>query len=297
MAGRMKMISVVVDNQIKYIYFFVYMNCRYIDDVFMTSNMSIDAIYRQLDSMNRKDEKHIRITYTVGLSAEFLDVHIENAIGLLKTSIYHKPAAEPYVLPYSSDHPRHVHINIPYEALLRAARLCSDVYAFDKERLDIEMILLVNGYPSQFIRQHFNRFFQLNRCMEVFTELDSKKYQGLHQKLLYLPTRREKRYLRAAEAYNADNNDNKVERTGRPKKILMVPYTFENGPMMHFRHAFRKLWRKYYVYKGSVMNDVRLMLTTLSNPSLNDLLVRKKPSRNLLNKIEIPETLIANEDA
>ena len=261
----------------------------------MTSNLSVVAIHQQLDLMNKKDEKHIRITYTVGLTAEFLDVHIENVVGLLKTSVYHKPAAEPYVLPYSSDHPRHVHVNIPYEALLRAARLCSDVYAFDKERLDIEMILLVNGYPSRFIRQHFDRFFRLNEAMEVFTELDNKKYDGLHQKLLYLPTRREKRYLRAAEVHNADNG-NKVERNSRTKKILMVPYTFESGAMMHFRYAFRKLWRKYYIYKGSVINDVHLMLTTLTNPSLNHLLVRKKPSRSLLNKMETSATSIANED-
>ena len=43
-----------------------------------------------------------------------------------------------------------------------------------------------------------------------------------------------------------------------------------------------------------MMNDVRLMLATLSNPSLNDLLVRKKPIRSLLNKMETSETLIAN---
>ena len=126
----------------------------------MTSNMSIDVIYAQLDCMNKKDEEHIQITYAVGLSVEFLDVHIENCNGSLKTPVYHKPAAEPYVLPYSSDHPRHIHINIPYEALLRAARLCSNVYTFDKERLDIEITLLLNGYPPRFISYHFKQFFQ-----------------------------------------------------------------------------------------------------------------------------------------
>ena len=45
-----------------------------------------------------------------------------------------------------------------------------------------------------------------------------------------------------------------------------------------------------------VMNDVRLVLTTLSNPSLNGLLVQKKPKRSLLNRIEISETSIENEN-
>jgi hypothetical protein len=159
-----------------------------VDTVFMTPNMSLDAIHVQLDRMNKKDEKHIQITYSVGLSAQFLDVHIENCHGTLTTSVFHKPATEPYVLPFSSDHPRHIHTNITYEALLRAARYCSDVCAFDKERLNIEMILLMNGYPPQFLQRHFNRFFRLNQAVQVSTELDAQQYQQLHQKLLCLPT-------------------------------------------------------------------------------------------------------------
>jgi hypothetical protein len=271
----------------------------------MTSNISVDAIHAQLDWMNKKDAKHIQITYSVGLSAEFLDVHIENCHGSLKTSVFHKPAAEPYVLPYSSDHPRHIHINIPYEALLRAARYCSDVYAFDKERLDIEMILLLNGYPPQFLKRHFNRFFRLNQAMQVSTELDVKQYEKLHQKLLYLPTRREKkmRYQSifdggggkdSSDQLYRNNNDDKLGKKQLwNKKILLLPHTFESGPLLNFKREFRQLWTKFYVYKGSVMKDVRLMITTLTNPSLNDLLVRKKPSRSLLSKMETANTTIA----
>jgi hypothetical protein len=98
-----------------------------------------------------------------------------------------KPAAEPYVLPFSSDHPRCIHINIPYEALLHAARYCSDVFAFDKERLNIEMILLLNGYPPRFFQRHFDQFFRLNQATHVFIELDAKQYAKLHHKLSYLP--------------------------------------------------------------------------------------------------------------
>ncbi len=34
------------------------------------------------------------------------------------------------------------------------------------------------------------------------------------------------------------------------------------------------------------MKDVRVMITTLTNPSLNHLLVHKKPSRSLLTKLD-----------
>ena len=60
--------------------------------------MSVDIIHVQLDWMNKKDEQHIRITSVVGLSVEFLEIHVENSNGALMTSVFHKPAAEPYVL-------------------------------------------------------------------------------------------------------------------------------------------------------------------------------------------------------
>jgi hypothetical protein len=77
------------------------------------------------------------------------------------------------------------------------------------------------------------------------------------------------------------------------KKILMLPHTFESGPLLNFKREFRQLWTKFYVYKGSVMKDVRLVTTTLSNPSLNDLLVHKKPSRSLSNKMETSSLALA----
>jgi hypothetical protein len=291
--------------------FYFEMGIRYIDGVFMTSNMSVDVIHAQLDQMNKKDvQKHIEITYSVGLSAEFLDVHIENCHGSLKTSVFHKPAAEPYVLPFSSDHLRHIHTNIPYEALLRAARYCSDVYAFDKERLNIEMILLVNGYTLRFLKRHFTRFFRLNQAVQVMTELHAVQYQQLHQKLLCLPTRREKnkqktmKYQRIADIENDteqqlyEDKDQLVKRQQLwNKKILLLPYTFKSGPLLNFKREFRQLWAKSYVYQGSVMKNVRLVMTTLSNSSLNGLLVHRKPSRLLLSKIEeaVVSTLVAEQ--
>lgn len=66
---------------------------RYIDDVFITTN-SFDALNILLNRMEQKDE-NIRITRSVGATIEFLDVFICNDHGRLKTSVFHKPAAEP----------------------------------------------------------------------------------------------------------------------------------------------------------------------------------------------------------
>jgi hypothetical protein len=124
------------------------------------------------------------ITYASGV------IHNDNR--QLTTSVFHKPTAEPYILPYTSDHPRHVHRNIPYPALLRAARICSNVHDFNIERIRIYMSLLLNDYPPAFITKHVSRFFDQYNAQSVLKQLNEQAYDKLHQKLLHQPTRHEK---------------------------------------------------------------------------------------------------------
>ena len=131
----------------------------YIDDIFISSNESLDSIKDLLDKESKKDV-NIGINYNIHQSMEFLDVLIENNQGQWKTSVYRKPAAKPYILPYTSDHPRHIHSNTICTALLCAIRLSSDVQTFDQERWNIEISLLLNGYSPKFDTHHFERFLQ-----------------------------------------------------------------------------------------------------------------------------------------
>ncbi|CAF3437009.1 unnamed protein product [Rotaria sp. Silwood2] len=162
---------------------------RYIDDVFMTTNLINEEILQQLNE-TMKTDPNIKITITINQALEYLDASIENNNGQLKTTICHKSAWEPHILPYESDHPRYIHANIIYTMLVRAAYLCSTVEDFDMERLSAEMILLVNGYPPKFIQKHMKNFFIQYDAMNVWTELDSETYEQLHNTLLYKPTRR-----------------------------------------------------------------------------------------------------------
>ena len=157
----------------------------------MTTNQTVDEIKTELEKAANKDI-NIKIHYEIDTSVNFLDITITNENGQLKTSLYHKPTTEPYILPYTSDHPRHIHRNIPYTALLRAARICSDVHDFNTECIRIDMSLLLNNYRPKFIRKQFNRFFQINNAMPVVNDLNDQVYHRLHQQLLCQPTRREK---------------------------------------------------------------------------------------------------------
>jgi hypothetical protein len=123
---------------------YVYNN-RYIDDVFFTSNESIDTIQELLQDAN-KWHPNIKLQARIGTSVPFLDVLVSNHQGVLHTAVYHKPSAEPYVVPFLSDHPRHTFPNIIQTALVRAIRYSSTFETFTKEHIAVELMLLYNGF-------------------------------------------------------------------------------------------------------------------------------------------------------
>jgi len=238
---------------------------RYIDDVFMTSNLSLNQIYTLLDQANSKDP-NIHITPSIGTSIDFLDVNAVNNQGQLRTSIFRKSVAEPYIVPFSSDHPRHIHRNIIRGALYRGIRVCSDINDFDRERLTIEITLLFNGYPPRFIAHHFKRFFQQHNAISIVEQINNDLYMHLHLELLHQLTGREKQQQQPIIN----------------KRQIRVPFTFETGPILQLRRELHQLWKKSYGNQESSTNNLILKLEPRINRSLSQLLPSSKPSRTLL---------------
>jgi hypothetical protein len=248
----------------------------------MTTN-SLEQINIQLNKIEKKDE-NIRITRSLGSTIEFLDVLVENNNGQLRTSVFHKPAAEPYILPFLSDHPRHIHRSTIKGRLIRAVRLCSHAEEFDKERLNIEFTLLSNGYPPRFISYRLKQFFQNNNVMSLMEQLDEDIYKELHGRLLGQPTRREKQ-----REQNIALNGNEGQNTN--KKEIRVYFTFESGPMLNFTRELKKLWEKHYIGNNPTEHNVRLKIGPRSNRNLNQLFVKKKPPKSMLMNV-VPEQTI-----
>jgi hypothetical protein len=119
------------------------LNNRYIDDGFFTSNESEEKIKQLLDKANQF-HPNIKLEYHIGKSLPFLDVLVTNNNGLLSSSIYHKPSAEPTVVSFLSDHPRHVFRNVVQTGLMRTIRYSSTFEAFNHERRAIRLKLLYN---------------------------------------------------------------------------------------------------------------------------------------------------------
>ncbi len=121
----------------------IYIIHRYIDDIFFTSNQSLDTIDQMLDEANQF-HPNIKLVRQLGTSVSFLDVLIENKNDTWATSVYHKEAAQPYIAPFKSDHPPHVFKNVIDGALMRALRYSSTLSAFNKERHSTKLMLLYN---------------------------------------------------------------------------------------------------------------------------------------------------------
>ena len=110
----------------------------------MTWNHSEQELLQLLEAAS-KYHPNMKFEYKIGQSLPFLDVFLMNNNGTLLTSVYHKPTTEPYVVPFISDHPRHVFGNVIHTALNRATRYSSTFDAYEKERRHIKLTLLYNG--------------------------------------------------------------------------------------------------------------------------------------------------------
>ncbi|CAF1536741.1 unnamed protein product [Rotaria sordida] len=66
-------------------------------------------------------------------SVSFLDLHIKNQHENSITSVHHRPSAEPYTVPFKSDHPRHIFKIIIQGTLLRAIRYSLTLNEFNCE--------------------------------------------------------------------------------------------------------------------------------------------------------------------
>jgi hypothetical protein len=113
------------------------------DDIILTWNKSEEKLIELLNEANTW-HPDIKFDYKISKQLPFLDVLLTNNNGTLITSVYHKPTAQPYVVPFNSDHPRHIFSNIIQTRLQRAVRYSSTFELFNHECRSIELMLLYN---------------------------------------------------------------------------------------------------------------------------------------------------------
>ncbi|CAF4698981.1 unnamed protein product [Rotaria socialis] len=174
-------------------------------------------------------------------SLPFLDVLLTNINGTLSTSVYHKPAAEPYVVPFISDHPRHVFENIVQTSLRRAIKYSSTFQLFNDERRYIKSTFLYNGYPSSFIDKTFRKFFSGYVTSQSFRPFFDNEAQFIQMRngLSGQPSRKQSQVeMRIATLTN--DNDHLVEDLDKKEEFIIQknknPNKLQNILIIHYTH-------------------------------------------------------------
>ena len=234
---------------------------RYIDDLFIMTNVHVNVLHGLIQFWNRLD-KNIKFSSSIGLSAEYLDVRLENRGGILMSEVFHKPSHEPYFLPFTSVHANHIKKSIPFTALVRAIRYSSSYTSFKQEEAHITMALLLNGYPINFILKQLERVAQTFQCA-VPTQ---KNYSDVRKRLLKTKNHQAKK---AEIDFEVD---------------ILCHFSFCKG-MQEFSNRYHKLWNN--CFSDTAISSMNPVVGTKRLDNLQDYLVRKKPSRSSL-KIDKP---------
>jgi hypothetical protein len=70
-------------------------------------------------------------------------------------------------------------------------------------------------------------------------------------------------------------------------KELMYPrYLFDTGLTINLSKEFFKWWKTYYAFPGSPLESVKVRIVTDTNRTLESFFIRKKPSRDVLRRME-----------
>ncbi|CAF4506853.1 unnamed protein product [Rotaria socialis] len=244
---------------------------RFIDDIFFTSNESKTTIEAILQDAN-KFHPNIKLQANIGLSILFLDLLISNNNGILSSSVYHKSAAEPCVVPFISDHPRHTFANIIQAALLRAIRYSSTLEIFHTEYRTIRLMLLYNGYLSKYIDTHFQEFFAQYLPISSLVPLiyDENQFLIIRNKLFAQPSVKE---IQASQEI-ANIERKQASKRNKFDKTLFLHYTHENR-LFPFKRDIHKIYSE--AFQGADAANLRLIIGHRNSRNIACELIQKKP--------------------
>ena len=136
---------------------------RFLDDCFTIWYLDDGPIDYLIEALN---SLHPDIHFTVNASkieVPFLDIKIIKKDDNIVTDIYHKPTDTKNYLLFSSHHPRHVKISLPYSLALRIIRIVSDENQRKLRLKELERDLLKRRYPKSIIKTGLDKAIAHNR--------------------------------------------------------------------------------------------------------------------------------------
>ena len=127
---------------------------RFIDDIFGIWLYGEAALLRFIAHAN-ECHPDIQFTFSYGRSVPYLDASVSIKGEHLVTDLYTKPTdTHQYLLP-SSDHPPHVHQNLPYGLAMRLHTIISEPETLESRLKELASFLSSRGYPAALMDRQF----------------------------------------------------------------------------------------------------------------------------------------------
>ena len=240
------------------------------NQIFFTWNKTSDELHAILDTI-RHQTKNVQLDVAVGTTAHFLSAYIENQQGKLYSRVYQDPTTQKCTLPYVLDHASAAHSHWLRSALVRAARYCTSVNDFDRERLFLEITCLSNGYPIEFVAKRMDHFFKQFDASSLRLVLNQQAYEKLRRRLFSFIN----------EQQHLSDVNHELE---KQHLLVRLSYPYQFAPQHTFNEKCRDILRD--ALKASMKSPaskLSILFTNKNQHSLNAWLSGQKPSHRLLN--------------
>ena len=124
---------------------------RFLDDCFVPWTKSEEELIKFHSVLNNL-HNDIRFTLEYDQNEQpFLDVMVRNKTGKIETDIFYKETDSKQYLLFSSCHPRHTKINIPYNLARRLKTIISEENVLINRMTELKSFLLKQNYPESLI--------------------------------------------------------------------------------------------------------------------------------------------------
>ena len=194
-----------------------------------SSSDDLNACINELNEQN----PNIQFTTSSGCQVHFLHAFIENQNGSLHTRVYRDPLVQPFLLPFTTDHPRILHRQWFRFNLTRALQYCPLFDDFQDECVHIEATFLANGYSLNFIQYHWQQFFKRITPSHIYNFSCTRlNYSSLRQHLFRYSSRK---------TFQLNRDQQMQQLVTLPRSITLF-YLYDWGNRIEFNRKFLEFW-------------------------------------------------------
>ncbi|CAF2123646.1 unnamed protein product, partial [Rotaria magnacalcarata] len=206
---------------------------------------------------------------------------------VLKTSVYHKEAVEPYVVPFGSDHPGHVFRNTVDTAITRAVCYSTTLSEFEEEIRQMKLMFLYNGYSPRHIHRRlttlFSKYLSKYFILPMLNNLDDFDY--LRHQFLTASTATAYGKVTRTSTTNRTHDKNIQNHTLQPTDNNEL--TKRKSLIIHKRHAQKLTQNQHHIhglwmrtFHGTDVTNTALIVGTCLNRNLKQELMPKMIKSN-----------------